>query len=603
MTSNKRKLKLLLAFNRIRLKNMPILMKLSLIMVVVFLLMAILSYVTFTIFLNDKKSSTLTVIKQSNLQTLEKVDDYIKDIENITKLPLTIKDKDLSYLTEMDEFNASGNESFALQKMNLQMFNDLFSYKDQIHSVFVYNLHGVGDYKIKGGLYKNFNPINEQWFKDSISNAGKPLIISSFKLPFISDNASKSDYVFSIARGISNLKSNKIVGIMTVNTSVDFLSNICKHMVITPNQRIIIEDNIGNVIYDTKEENVSQKLDDSIRNINWDSQKPNNLNVNGQNLLASTEYSTVTGWRIINLVPTNELYKDINKLKNLTVAITIIIILITTLLMFLISNQIASPIKKLVTLLNVIEKGDFNVKIKLSRKDEIGNLAKSFNSMTRKVKNLIDEVYLDKIKQTELELHMLQNQINPHFLYNTLESISMMATINDDEKTSEMASALGTILRYGIDQKNVHVFVKEEINNLENYIMLQKCRFQNMYNITTRVDEAILDNKIIKLILQPVVENAIYHGMQNTRSGGKIDVLGYEKNSILVFEVIDNGAGMEAEKLLSLNEYINELNDSFKSIGLRNVNKRIKLNYGNNYGIKIFSTLGLGTRVEIKLPI
>jgi two-component system sensor histidine kinase YesM len=253
--------------------------------------------------------------------------------------------------------------------------------------------------------------------------------------------------------------------------------------------------------------------------------------------------------------------------------------------------------------MKLIEKGDFKVKIKYSSKDEIGKLARTFNSMARKMNNLINEVYFDKLKQKDLEVQMLQNQINPHFLYNTLESIHMMAKINKDAETSRMAVALGKILRYSINRNQERVTVREEIEHLKDYIMLQKVRFEDIFDIEVNVDESLNEKNIIKLILQPIVENAVYHGMDSVESGGKIEIIGYEKENNIIFEVIDNGIGMDEKLVEKMNNYINDLDDTMKSIGLKNVNKRIQLHYGSEYGVKVFSKQGIGTRVQVTIPL
>lgn len=564
--------------------------------------MSLLSFVTFSIFRKDKELSAITVVNQTNTQAINKINDYINDMKNVTKFPLTAKEDDINYVTEMENFSNTGIPSINLQRLNEQMFYEIFAYKEQIHSAFVFNLSGQADFKIKGSVYKSFNPMEEPWFKASIENYGKPVMIDTYELPFIRENTKSSKYVFSMARGIVRMQSSKVVGVMLVNTSIDFLAKICKDMIFSPNQRIIIVSETGKTIYDTVENNIAKPMDSGLSSINWNLKKTEHLKIDGKNILASSEVASVSGWRIINLIPTAELYQSVNKMKNITIFLTVVLISLATIFVYLVSRQIVNPLRKLVSLMNIIEKGDFDVKINLSRKDEVGTLAKSFNSMTRKVKSLIQEVYLDKIKQSELELQMLQNQINPHFLYNTLESISMMATINDDDEASDMASALGSILRYGIDKTNARVTVKQELNNLENYTLLQHVRFGNTYQIAIDINPDILDCTITKLILQPAVENAIYHGMKNIRSGGLIKVLGYVENDLIIFEVIDNGKGMESQQVSLLNGYINDLNDSFKSIGLRNVNKRIKLMYGDAYGVTIFSTPEQGTTVKILLP-
>jgi two-component system sensor histidine kinase YesM len=252
--------------------------------------------------------------------------------------------------------------------------------------------------------------------------------------------------------------------------------------------------------------------------------------------------------------------------------------------------------------MKIVEKGDFDVKLKLTNRNEIGELCKTFNKMTRKVNKLINEVFIEKIRQKDLELQMLQNQINPHFLYNTLESIHMIAETNRDEKISIMAQSLGRILRFSISMKQDRVTIQEELNHLIDYIALQKVRFNNLFDITVNIDESIYKNLIIKMILQPIVENSIYHGLENIVEGGRINISGYVENSFVIFEIIDNGTGMDKTQVTNLNDYINGYNNFYKSIGLKNVNKRIKLYYGAEYGIEIFSTMGEGTKVKVILP-
>jgi two-component system sensor histidine kinase YesM len=167
-----------------------------------------------------------------------------------------------------------------------------------------------------------------------------------------------------------------------------------------------------------------------------------------------------------------------------------------------------------------------------------------------------------------------------------------------------MASYLGSILRYGINKNKNEVTVSEELDNLEKYIYLQDIRFHNVYTIKINVDPNLHIINIIKLILQPVVENAIYHGMKDIRSGGEVVVNGYKMDkNILIFEVVDNGKGMSEKLTKDLNDYINDRNNLFNSIGLRNVNKRIKIRYGEAYGVVIESEPGVGTKVIISLPI
>ena len=178
----------------------------------------------------------------------------------------------------------------------------------------------------------------------------------------------------------------------------------------------------------------------------------------------------------------------------------------------------------------------------------------------------------------------------------------MMAEINEDEETSTMVRALGRILRYGISKNHDKVTVKQELDNINDYIFLQKIRFSNIFEIKVNIAEDLYDYVIIKLILQPIVENAIYHGLSETLSGGLIEITGESQGNNLLFMVKDNGKGMDAAAVAKMNDNLNDVDNSMSSIGLKNVSRRIKLKYGNNFGLEVSSVLREYTVVKILLP-
>ena len=250
------------------------------------------------------------------------------------------------------------------------------------------------------------------------------------------------------------------------------------------------------------------------------------------------------------------------------------------------------------------ESGDFSTHIQVDSTDEVGMLSASYNSLLDKINELIQEVYVEKITSSELELQMLQAQINPHFLYNTLESISMMAAINNDDATADMAALLGSLLRYSISDFNRLVTLSDELAQLRKYIQLQEQRFHSQYQIDVNIDPKFYTITTPKMILQPIVENAIYHGMASVRSGGKILVTAEQPDrSTLLLTVHDNGTGMTEQQVKDLNGYINEENNLFKSIGMRNVNRRIQLFCGLEYGLTIESSPAKGTTVYVRIRI
>lgn len=585
-----------------RFNDTPIFFRLSFIIVFVIVVLLIFSYSNYTNFTREKEYSAVATVEQANNQALDIIDNYLTDISNITKIPLTYRTADDNYMAELKQFSQDGKSKLSFQKMNEQMFEEIMAYKPSIDSCYIFNLDGVGDYKVRTPIYGIMNPVEEQWFKESIRQFGNPVIVDTYELPFIADNKGPI-FAFGIARGIVRIESGAVIGVLLVNVKTDYMRDVLANVKITDNHRVLIINN-NKTIYDTLENNIGKITDDKISSINWNSNKKLNIvNLDGEKMLVASEISEYSGWRIISLVPLGELLSDLQKRQGGILAFTVTLIIITLILLFAIIIRIIKPIKRLEAIMILAENGKFDIQVQNVGRDEIGSLSRSFNAMITKINNLINEVYIEKINQSQLELQMLQTQINPHFLYNTLESISMMAVINNDVTTSDMAANLGAILRYGISNYDEEVSLGDEILNLEKYIELQELRFSSIYTIRIDIDPELYSVRMIKLILQPIVENAVYHGMSQTRSGGKIIISAARiDKKILRFQIADNGVGMEEELLRNLNEYIQGENELFSSIGLRNVNKRIKLRYGNEYGVTITSQLDKGTIVCASIP-
>ncbi|WP_310603307.1 cache domain-containing sensor histidine kinase [Anaerosporobacter sp.] len=588
-------------FPHLRFNDLSIFARLSFIIIFVFIAIVTLSFTNFINYKSDTEKNIKKEILQTNRQTNEKIDDYLTDLDKITTFPLTHKQNNTNYINELSTFNTTSVSTLDFQKLNEQMFNDIMTYKSALNSCYIFNLSGAADYKVKVPIYKAFNPTEEDWFQETVDSFGKARIVDTYLLPHTTDN--KTHYVFGVARGIVKYQEAQVMGVLLINTDISYLRNVCQNMKLSANNHILILSG-DKVIYDTNEENIALTADESILALDFPAgDEVVDATFQNQKVYISSILSDYSGWRIVNIIPTVDLYGDINRMQFSTFLISLIILCITVFLIIIISRQIVLPIRKLKALMSLAASGNFDNQIKIVTKDEIGSLATSFNHMIVKINNLIQEVYLTQIKQGETELQMLQSQINPHFLYNTLESISMMATINDDPTTSEMASDLGQILYYGISKNKTEVSLEEELSILGRYIHLQEIRFHDSYSIQIDVPAELYSITIIKLILQPVVENAIYHGMNTIRTGGKIMVTGYQEHSTLFLIVSDNGKGMDSTTVKNLNDYINDKNDTFKSIGLRNVNKRLKLRYGESYGLTIASDVSSGTIVTITLPV
>lgn len=324
-------------------------------------------------------------------------------------------------------------------------------------------------------------------------------------------------------------------------------------------------------------------------------------NVGGQTAILQCA-RTGEGYLCVVETPYGLVLSDISSRESglylLLIFLVLSIIVITRLLVY----SIQTPIHTLKEACDTLEQRDFSVRIEDDARDEMHDLIRSFNAMSEKIHYLIQEVYYRDALLARTELQMLRSQINPHFMYNTLETIRAAALAQNNPELAKMVSLLGKILRYGVSSPSEPVTLAQEIDNLRDYIELQNMHFAGRLQFNVNIEKGMMECEIIKLLLQPLVENAIYHGVGVTDEQGVIDIFGFEEKDRLIFKVADNGVGIDSQELATLNDYINYRNECFKSIGLRNVNRRIKLYYGEEYGLRLDSHQGFGTVITLVVP-
>jgi two-component system sensor histidine kinase YesM len=249
--------------------------------------------------------------------------------------------------------------------------------------------------------------------------------------------------------------------------------------------------------------------------------------------------------------------------------------------------------------------GNMDHRLRLETGDELERLGDGFNYMMLRLKELMEDNYQQGIRRKEAELNALQAQINPHFLYNTLESINweaMMMT-GGSNKVSEMVTALSDLLRLSISHGKEIVPFGDEINHVKNYLFIQKERYSDKFDVEWYIDSSLYQHRILKLILQPLVENAIYHGIELKKGRGIIRIEASVEGAHMLIQVIDDGIGMSEEQLAIVRDSLKRDDGALnRGIGIRNVNERIQLYYGKAYGLHLFSEQGKGTTIQVRLP-
>lgn len=339
--------------------------------------------------------------------------------------------------------------------------------------------------------------------------------------------------------------------------------------------------------------------------------------------ILSLEYDIRITTELIEDTVNDYIYEETKKLNTVSIKIrkqmaviftfsiiSILCILYFTMYMYnLVSGHIADPIKKLCNYTKRSENDLLENNLK-SNILEIDELSYNFNDKIIRIKELIENIKIEQKNKKNTELWLLQAQINPHFLYNTLDTVVWMAEAGDSKKVVDMITALSSFLRIGLNKGKKFIQIREEIRHIESYLKIQKFRYDDILEYSIEIEDSLYDMRILKLLLQPLVENALYHGIKYKREGGSIRIRGYEKDNNIILEVIDNGVGMDENKLnkikavientsLENSDIIRTTGDSF---GLYNVAERIRLYYGNEYGLDIESRENVGTTVTIILP-
>ena len=309
------------------------------------------------------------------------------------------------------------------------------------------------------------------------------------------------------------------------------------------------------------------------------------------------EQSNTTGWTVWLYQPVGlagEAMRPIGVMAGVTI---LICIFAAVLAYFITSGMVSSRIERLTHLMQEVQEGSMDMQMESDDRDEIGMLYRGFGSMMKRIRTLINEVYLSKITQKEAELKALQAQINPHFLYNTLSLINWKALAAGEEDISRMTLAMSTFYRTALNRGRNMLQVETELSNTRAYLEIQSMLHDGDFDYEIEAQTEILQCESLNLILQPLVENAIHHGIEEKTDGrGKITVRGWKEDNCVWFMVEDNGVGMEqevADKILTMES---------KGYGVRNVDERIRLCYGEKYAMKVESVVGKGTKMTIHFP-
>lgn len=411
--------------------------------------------------------------------------------------------------------------------------------------------------------------------------------------------------VLSYIMPINHPIFNNMIGAIITNVKEDDVSRIYSEMGAANNGIIYLVDKQNIIISAVDKSMLGKRLDDSLIVRGTSNAFSYVKQLDGKRCLVLYRKLQYVDWAFIYIIPVKDLIiKNISALQKAFVIFFLIIVLVSFLITSIINILIYKPVGMLVRKLREGNKGMALTDFNLARKDEIGFIFNSFNEVFQENRVLLKNNYEQKLLLKDAEIRLLHSQINSHFLYNSLDAIIWMAKSKSYEKIIVLIKAMGTFFRISLDKGNELTKIAKVKEQLESYFIIQKIRYSNRLKVEIDIDPSIYECRMLKLLLQPIVENSVKHGIEKKKGEGFIKVTGKKEGEMLIFIIEDNGIGVPEEKLEQVNWIINaEEQDANDFSALQNINRRIKLFYGAEYGLKLESHEGQGTTVSMRIPL
>lgn len=530
-------------------------------------------------------------------QVKENIDYYIQHMVDISSVIQTNQNVQQYLSTPIDESAQLVQE----QENNLmELLKSLVSIRNDIVSIFIFGYGGqllVSNPELQ---IKDYAQADQQdWYKKAQLADGQ-VVVSSSHVNTILKNPR---WAVSLSKEIEGSHQGDKKGILLIDLNYRVIEEICRRVKLGEQGYIFIINDQGSIVYhpeqqliynQLKTENISMVMNATGRSFSIDS--------DGGRQLYTIANSESTGWKVVSVTNINDIMMSSKESRDFFVLVIIISILLASAMSIVISTRISKPIKQLELSMKQVEKGNFDIELEIKYKHEVGRLSHKFNIMTRKIKELMQQLLEEQKTIRKSEMKVLQSQINPHFLYNTLDSIIWMAEYKKYEEVVEMTSALAKLFRISLNKGNEIITIREEVEHVRNYLVIQQMRYTKKLDFIIDVDREILACDTIKLILQPLVENAIYHGIKNIERKGLIQILGAKINDTMVLQVVDNGIGMTQKQVESIYSDATREHTKGNGVGVRNVQERLQLYYGQAYGLSFQSEINQGTTVSITIP-
>ena len=491
---------------------------------------------------------TQTIIKQLN----QNIDSYISYMDNIASVIAQSGDA-YKYLYSEKGHGATKDENYSEYRQRLvEQFKTILKGRADIRNIGI-----VREDKNSPSLFDNglsvrntYVDLNTQpWYADAVGKYDRYNLTSSHVQNVIKG---ERPWVITLSRGIRNYIGTEAEdGVVFLDLNYSAISELCAQSSMGDKGYVFILDQNGNIVYHPQQQQLYNEL--QTENISLVMNAKSDIVTVGKGddeKIYALSHSDITGWTIVGCMNMSELLRNSRQTRSIYVLVAVGLIIVALLISSLIARNITLPIQKLRDSMKSVQKGNFDIEdIEVISDNEIGSLTRSFNVMTHRIWELMEQNVKEQEQKRKIELKALQSQINPHFLYNTLDSIIWMAEGKKNEEVVIMTASLARLLRQSISNEDELVTIGQEIEYVRSYLTIQKMRYKDKLEFQIDVDPSILHIPLIKLVLQPIIENAIYHGLKYKESKGLLIIKGFPKDGNAVLQVIDDGVGMDEETL------------------------------------------------------
>lgn len=543
----------------------------------------ILVVLVYFLFMSTLKNNASQYLEQSIDQVASNLDNVIVQTERTANIIINEPEIQLAL---REPIKGTKSEEYAYAFYINGILNNLHysSNPDTFFGFYVLNKFDR-KYKSNNLSYNEIDFQKQPWFIDLI--AQKQLIwYPSHKDSFVVETAGNNFITLGVP--VTDKSTGGISGLVLIDISTDTIKNI------------VANANIG-------ENSLIQVLDDQA--LICSLSQPSNIDVKNSNPanLYDLNYSRklANNWNIVGMASSYDIMKNSLISFSIIVLITLILVLTSAILIAnRVSSTISKPIRNMMNLMHQVEQGDLSVMMKENANNyEVRKLSKSFNVMVKKISDLLENIKNEQADLRKAQFAALQAQINPHFLYNTLDTISWSIRLKHDQDALMAITALSKLFRISLSRGKEIIQLKDEIEHVRMYLSLLQLRYSEEMEFQIEISDSLFNYITPKLILQPLVENAVYHGIKNRDSKGKVTIFAKEFAEEIQITVEDNGVGISKDNLDKINKMMNQVDtEQVSSFGIVNVNSRIKIYFGDQYGLQFFSEENQFTRVLIRLP-